>query len=131
MNISNAAKIDVGLNKSWIAVRRGVQYTCKCVRIYMEISWYCMQLGACIWFGLWWREMIYGEGATAIARKSRPSEYRFIHLAIKDVFAIDRLTLISAARLLFNSVVSCSVFFHFIFPLWFISSVSSLSNWNK
>lgn len=55
-----------------------------------------------------------GEGATSIYTQntihnqrgkrngihsiSWPSKYRFVHLAFKDVFAIDRLTLVTAVR---------------------------------
>lgn len=42
--------------------------------------------------------------------KSRPTEYRFVHHAIKDVFAIDRLTLISK-----DSLGACGFFFRCVF----------------
>lgn len=61
--------------------------------------------------------------ANAREKKSRPTEYRFVHLAIKDVFAIDRLTLIfinieraDAVRSCTSASVRSSVclFFYFV-----------------
>lgn len=51
----------------------------------------------CIWFSVK-KDDLRQRRCNAARRKSRPTEYRFVHHAIKDVFAIDRLTLISKTR---------------------------------
>lgn len=59
---------------------------CDCMQFYQNSKW----VSVCVCK----KKVQHGIAHERRKKKSRPTEYRFVHLAIKDVFAIDRLTLI-------------------------------------